>query len=336
MYINLSEYNLPKFRQDQLNNAIFKNFVDSIDEISTLPNDIKDKIKKDHPFPTIKPIKDIKTNDVFKQAFETLDNKKFESVLISHKDKRETVCISSQAGCPIGCKFCATGLGGFERDLTYKEIIDQVLHFARILKKEEKSITNIVFMGMGEPFLNTANLSKSIDIINNPEELNFSSRRITISTIWTGENILKFVEKHPQVNIALSLHSAIQEKREDMIPIAKKITLDDIKSDIKKYFEITNRRLTLEYLMLKEINDSEKDLEALIAFIESISRKLLHVNLLPYNDIRGKYKPTAREEIINAKRFLEKNKINTTIRKSMGFEINSACGMLKNTTSLPQ
>jgi 23S rRNA (adenine2503-C2)-methyltransferase len=329
MYIDILKYNFPKFRQNQLNNAIFKNFSNSFDEISTLPNDIKEILKRDFVFPSIQSVKETKNSEVFKKLFQTQDGKLFEAVLLLHKKNRQTVCVSSQVGCPVGCKFCATGQLGFERNLSYQEIVDQILHFARILKQKNLKVTNIVFMGMGEPFFNLGNLEKSISILTNPDEFNFSSRRITVSTVWTGYEVVDFVKKNPQINIAVSLHSAVQEKRRELIPLAEKITLDEIESGIKKCFEVSNRRITLEYLLLEGVNDSVEDADELVEFIMRINRKLLHINLLPYNEIEGVYKSTKTKKLFEFKEYLESKKINVTIRKSMGQEIASACGMLK-------
>jgi 23S rRNA (adenine2503-C2)-methyltransferase len=329
MYIDILKYNFPKFRQNQLNNAIFKNFSNSFDEISTLPNDIKEILKRDFVFPSIQSVKETKNSEVFKKLFQTQDGKLFEAVLLLHKKNRQTVCVSSQVGCPVGCKFCATGQLGFERNLSYQEIVDQILHFARILKQKDLKVTNIVFMGMGEPFFNLGNLEKSISILTNPDEFNFSSRRITVSTVWTGYEVVDFVKKNPQINIAVSLHSAVQEKRRELIPLAEKVTLDEIESGIKKCLEVSNRRITLEYLLLEGVNDSVEDADELVEFIMRVNRKLLHVNLLPYNEIEGVYKSTKTKKLFEFKEYLESKKINVTIRKSMGQEIASACGMLK-------
>ncbi len=327
--MDISKYNLPKFRQNQLNNALFKNFSSSFDEISTLSNEIKEVLKKGFVFPSIKSVKETKNSEVVKKLFQTQDGKLFESVLLLHKENRQTVCVSSQVGCPVGCKFCATGQLGFERNLSYQEIVDQVLHFAGILKQSDLKITNIVFMGMGEPFLNLENLEKSIEILTNPEEFNMSPRRITVSTVWTGDEILDFAKKNPQINLAVSLHSAIQEKRKELIPLAGKVTLDDIENGIEKYFEISNRRMTLEYLLLEGVNDSVEDADKLVDFVMRIDRKLLHVNLLSYNEINDVFKSTKTKRIFEFKKHLELKNINVTIRKSMGQEIGSACGMLK-------
>ncbi len=332
MYIDISKYNLPKFRQSQLNNAVFQNYTSSFDEISTLPNEIKEFLKRDFVFPSIKSVKETKNSEVLKKLFQTQDGKLFESVLLLHKENRQTVCVSSQVGCPVGCKFCATGQLGFERNLSFQEIVDQVLHFAGILKTQNLKITNIVFMGMGEPFLNPENLQKSIGVLTNPEEFNISPRRITVSTVWTGDEILVFAKKNPQINLAVSLHSAVQEKRKDLIPLAEKTTLGDIEDGIRKYFEISNRRLTLEYLLLEGVNDSFEDADKLVEFVMRIDRKLLHVNLLSYNEISGVFKPTKTKRIFEFKKYLDLKNINVTVRRSMGEEIGSACGMLKGTS----
>jgi 23S rRNA (adenine2503-C2)-methyltransferase len=328
MYIDISKYNLPEFRQRQLNEAIFKNLVGSIDEITTIPKDLKEKIKKDFLFPSIKVLKEVKNSEVIKKAFKTIDGKTFESVLILH-EKRNTVCVSSQIGCSVGCKFCATGNFGLERNLNYQEIVDQVLFFARFLKEKGENITNIVFMGMGEPFLNLENVEKSLEILTSLEGMNFSPRRITVSTIWVGNQLVDFAKKFPQVNIAISLHSVIQEKRQSLVPLAKHVSVKDIGDGIKEYFKVSNRRLTLEYLMLKGVNDQRIDAEELVKFIKEINLKLLHVNLLTYNRTNHEFNPSDSENLISFKNFLQTQGINVTTRKSMGEDIESACGMLK-------
>ncbi len=329
MYIDISKYNLPKFRQKQVNEAILKNLVSSFNDISNIPNDLKETLNKDFIFPSINAVKESKTFDVVKKLFQTKDEKLFEAVLLFHEKNRQTVCVSSQVGCPVGCKFCATGMLGFERNLDYQEIVDQVLYFARFLKQKDLKITNIVFMGMGEPFLNIENVEKSVEILTSSEGFNISPRRITVSTIWIGENVLDFVRKNPQINIAVSLHSASQKKRESIIPLGNKVTLDDIQRDMKKYFDFSNRRLTIEYLLLEDVNDSIYDAEKLVDFIMQVNKKLILVNLLPYNEVNNNYKPSKKKRILDFKKFLEKEGINVTIRKSMGQEISSACGMLK-------
>ncbi len=332
MYINLEKYKLPNFRQKQINHATFKNLVNSIDEITTLPEEIKEKIKEDIVFPSIKEKNTLSEKDTIKTSFETEDKKVFEAVLLKHENDRNTICVSSQVGCPIGGKFCATGKMGFERNLNYQEIIDQVLHFARKLKEEDKKITNIVFMGMGEPFLNLENLEKSTDILTNPEEFNLSQRRLTVSTIWTGKEVLEFFKKKTQINLAISLHSAIQEKREQLIPIAKKMPLRQIVEDLYEYFEFSNRRITLEYTLLNGVNDQKEDLKALQEFVlKDLGnyKKLIHINLIPYNMIDNTFHPTKEKEIKNFKRKLENKGIKTTTRKSLGQDTKSACGMLQ-------
>lgn len=336
MYIDLLKYNLPKFRQEQLNDAIFRNYASSIDSITTLPDELKEALKVDITYPSIEEIQAIENSEVLKKVFQTEDDKTFEAVLILHKKNRRTVCVSTQIGCPVGCKFCATGMLGFERNLTYQEIVDQVLHYARVLTDKNEKISNIVFMGMGEPSLNIQNLKKSVDILTNPKEFNISPRRITISTIWTGKEILEFFKGNPQINLAISLHSCIQQKRESLIPLASKIRIKDIEEGLKEYFKHSNRRVTLEYLMLKDINDKDEDIQALINFVKKLKKKLIHINLLPYNEVNNLYEPSSQERMKSFKNTLKENKINATIRKSMGQEIGSACGMLQRTISLPR
>lgn len=335
MYIDISKYNWPRYREQQLNTAIFKDFVSSFDEISTLPKSAREELKRDFRFPSIHPLLPIsKKVQVTKQLFQASDGQTFEDVLLMHLKDRNTVCISCQIGCPMGCSFCATGQLGFIRNLTSQEIVDQVLYFSRILKDQNKTLTNIVFMGMGEPFLNIKNVENSIEILTGQEYMNMSPRRITISSVGVIAPMKEFFQNNPQINLALSIHSAEQDVREDIIPYAKQTQLDEIRTFLKGYLRDNHRRATLEYIMLKDVNDGQESIDALIDFVRSIDQRLILVNLIPYNDIENKiYEPSSKQKIIDIKNYLQSQGINTTIRKSLGQEKYAACGMLKKKIS---
>jgi 23S rRNA (adenine2503-C2)-methyltransferase len=265
-----------------------------------------------------------------------------ESVLISPKPGDWSACISVQVGCPLGCLFCATGKMGFRRNLTAEEIADQVLFWKQYMKAQSEKLTlpigrqeaknilsDIVFMGMGEPFLNWENVKDALNNLISKDLFNFASRSISVSTAGIPDGIRKLAEEFPQVNLAISLHFGDAEKRKKYMPIAKKYDLSEIKKAIDDYFSKTNRKVFLEYLMLDGINDNQGDLEKLIEFIKSIEKNyLLHVNLISYNSTSDEFNSSSNNKIHNFKNELLQNKINCTIRKSLGDEIAGACGQL--------
>ncbi len=189
-------------------------------------------------------------------------------------------------------------------------------------------------MGMGEPFLNIKNVEKAIDILTGQEYLNMSPRRITISSVGVLAPMKEFFKNYPQINLALSIHSTEQDTREDIIPYAKQTNLEEIRRFLKEYLRDNHRRATLEYIMLKGVNDTDLAIDSLVDFVRSIDHRLILVNLIPYNDIENQiYEPSSKQKVIDIKNYLQSKGINTTIRKSLGLEKYAACGMLKKVTS---
>lgn len=335
-YFDLSSLKLKSYRQKQFNEAVFQQLVADINEIQTFSKELRTSISKDLVFPTIHKANKTHAKDesTLKILFEGADKNTFESVLLLHERKRRTVCVSTQIGCPMKCTFCATGQMGFTRNLTTREIVDQVLHFARFLKKQSEKVTNIVFMGMGEPFLNYDSVVESVEILTDSEQFGLGSRHITISTVGIVEPMRLFFAKFPQVNLAISLHSANQSKREELMPVAAETHIDQIAEYITYHIEKYNRRVSLEYLLLNDINDTKEDLRNLVDFFEKIgnnAKRLVHVNLIPYNKIDGiVFEPSPPRKVRQFKKHLIENGINTTIRKSLGQQDDAACGMLKN------
>jgi 23S rRNA (adenine2503-C2)-methyltransferase len=330
LILKLELAKFPKFRAKQIMAAIYQQAVDNYDEITTLPKELKEYLKKNIGIMSLKPVRSMVSKDgkTEKALFETNDGQKIEAVLMEFDDGRDSVCVSSQAGCQLGCKFCATGTLKFGRNLTYEEISDQVLYFAQKLHKKDRHVTNIVFMGMGEPFMNYENVMDSIRNINDPDGLNIGARHITVSTSGICEGIEKLADAKIQVNLAVSLHAPTQEIRQKIMPIAHKYPLEQLMKAIEDYIQKTNRRVSYEYVMLKNINDGEKDATALARLLKG---QLCHVNLIPYNatgiqGIEGSHKN-------NIKVFSEilKNRgITSTIRMTMGQDIDAACGQLAN------
>lgn len=332
---------LPTFRQAQINHAIFHDLVASIGEVTTFSKDLRDQLSSTIQFPTITPVKTTESANTTKVLFQVLSDKlEFESVLMRHKDGRNTVCVSTQIGCAMGCKFCATGRMGFSRNLSEREIVDQVLYFARELKNTSNpnpdcyaKVTNIVYMGMGEPFLNPVNTTKSIAILTDPDQFGLGSRHITISTIGLPKQMQEFFDKFPQINLAISLHSAIPEKRAQLMPkAAKAASIEDLAKYISRHISKTGRRVSVEYILISNENDGLDDIDEMENFFDQIgssAKKLVHVNIIPFNDItQTEYKSPSRTECSKFRDELQRSGINATIRVSMGQESRAACGML--------
>jgi len=326
----LKDLNIQKFRSKQIIHAIYKECKTDFDDIHILPKQDRIKLKENIKTISLEPTIELtsKNKNTEKILFQTKDNYNIETVLMRYKDGRNTVCVSVQVGCKLGCKFCATGKLGFFRDLTDEEITDQVLYINCKLKKENKRVTNIVFMGMGEPFLNYKNTLSAIRTLNNKETFNIGARSITVSTSGIVEGIKKFTEENMQVNLAVSLHAPTQEIREKIMPISKKYSLEELMKSIEEYIKKTNRRVSYEYIMLKDINDSEENARELASLVKN---QLCHINLIPYNDTATKnMSKSNKNKIHRFKEILEQIGITTTIRVSLGQDIQAACGQLAN------
>ena len=329
----LKELGVEPYRARQLIDAVFKQGITNFSELTTLPSVVRKNISESLPVSSLKIIRELSSRDkkTTKALFETHDGKKIESVLMRFKDGRSTVCVSSQSGCQLGCAFCATGKMGFHRNLTYDEITDQVLYFYLLLQKEKQRISNIVFMGMGEPFLNYDNVMRAVRQLNDKDCFNIGARSITLSTSGIRDGILRLADENIQVNLAVSLHAATQEKREELMPVAKMCRLDDLMEALRFYIGKTNRRVSFEYVMLKDLNDSRED----ALNLARISRNLLcHINLIPYNatgikDITG----SDKSRIEAFREILEQQKIPVTVRVSLGQDIDAACGQLASKKS---
>jgi adenine C2-methylase RlmN of 23S rRNA A2503 and tRNA A37 len=326
-----------KFREKQIIDSIYKNNIVSFSEMSFLPSDLKKELEKNINILDFIVLKIIgKVEDNFLKALLKLnDGSLIETVLISPKPGLWSCCISSQVGCLCNCVFCATGKMGFIRNLTDKEIYDQVLFWNNFMKNNElidsEKVDSIVYMGMGEPLLNYKNVKDSLKILTNKDYFNFGNRHISISTIGVKDTLPIFSQDFPQVNLAISLHFSSDEKRFEYMPYTKNNNLKDLKRFLDKRLLKSKRKIFLEYLMIKDVNDKREDLKNLINFIKSIKNSyLLHVNLIPCNDTGDGFVSSDIKEILHFKRSLNKHAINATIRKSLGEEYNSACGQLAN------
>jgi 23S rRNA (adenine2503-C2)-methyltransferase len=321
---------LPSYRIKQFNKQFYQEAISSWNELTTWPKELRDKLEKEVEFSKLKNIKEYVSKDQrsIKILAETKDGHPVESVLMYNKQKdRITICVSCMSGCSVGCKFCATGQMGLNTMLGSQEIIDQVMYFKRKLRNEGENISNIVFMGMGEPMLNLEGILKSIEILTDENKLALSPRRITVSTVGYIKQLREFLSKRTRVKIAISLHAPNQELREELMPtVAKDNTLPELLSLMSEFEEDTNKRVTYEYILLKDVNDT---LEHANQLAEILKDKLVLVNLINFNPSPSlPFESSTRERISKFKEVLERNGINTTLRYSMGDEIQGACGQL--------
>jgi 23S rRNA (adenine2503-C2)-methyltransferase len=316
----------PAYRLKQVKKLLFQNLTESWEEATTLSKELRQKLSEECPINGLKAEKVLRSesNNTIKTLFTLKDDLKIESVLMKHEDKRNTVCVSSQVGCAMDCNFCATGQQGSKRNLTVSEIIDQVLFFARISKNER--ISNIVFMGMGEPFLNYDNVLEAIKILNDKDGLNIGIRHISISTVGITEGISKLANEKLQINLAISLHAPNNDLRVKLMPINKKYPIEEIIVAVYSYIKKTKRRVMFEYLMIDEVNDSPTQAEELSKLLKNL---LCFVNLISFNPVgHSKFKSSPGWKIKKFKDILEKNNISVTQRYRFGQEIKAACGQL--------
>jgi len=330
----IKEHSLPTFRIAQFNLAYYKDLISSYDELTTWSKNLREELKKALPFSTISPTKTLCSKDqgTEKVLFDRIsDGKRFESVLMHHEDGRNTVCVSCMVGCPMGCIFCATGKMRFIANLTAREIVDQVLHFARILKKKKQTVTNIVFMGMGEPLLNLDQVMEAIRTLNNPDYFGFGIRRITISTSGITPKIYELMKLGYKGRLALSLHAPEQKLRESIMPIAKTYPLPELMSTVKAFATRTQLRVSYEYILIDGVNDTPTHAKALVHLLGE-DTELVHINLIPYNPIPGvPYRRSSLKSIHEFSAILSEFNISNTFRVTMGDDIQAACGQLANT-----
>ena len=317
---------LPKFRAGQLLDWIYSKGARSYEEMTNLPTAMR--LQFAETFPLFSPMMKARQESVDgsrKYLLEFYDGVSVETVGLPSSDNRLTVCCSSQAGCAMACKFCATGRQGLTRNLLVGEIVDQVL---AVQEDFNKRVTNVVVMGQGEPFANYDAVVDALRIMNNPKLLNIGARHITISTCGLIEGIKKFKQEPEQFTLAVSLHAARQEIRDCLMPAMKNQRLDALRKTLEEYATATGRRFSFEYALMKGINDGEEDLKAMISYCK---RLLCHVNLIPLNEIEGSpVMPADSKTLAYWQEHLEAAGIPTSIRKSRGTDIAGACGQLAN------
>jgi 23S rRNA (adenine2503-C2)-methyltransferase len=318
----------PAFRAKQIWEWTYKKLAGSFDEMTDLPKELRNSLKNTIVFNRLTPLIDRLSTDGWtrKILFNLPDNSQIETVLMGYNERR-TACISTQAGCGLGCTFCATGQAGLQRNITSGEIVEQVLYIMRWLKEKNEKLTNIVYMGMGEPFANYREVIRSLNCLTSQDGPEFGARRITVSTVGLIPQILKFADENLQVNLAISLHAATNELRNTMLPVNKKYPLETLIPACREYTEKTGRRISFEWALIDNVNDTA---EQAILLAKLIKRMLCHVNLIPLNPTKGfEGKRSKQERIIKFREILTKNRITNTLRVRRGIDINAGCGQLR-------
>ena len=317
------------FRGQQVYEWLWKKSARSFEEMSNLSKELREKLSENFAIlPVTVDEKQISGDGTIKNSLRLHDGPIVEGVLIP-TEKRMTACVSSQVGCSLSCKFCATGKLDLERNLRADEIYDEVV----IIKNQaehyyKRPLTNIVFMGMGEPLLNYKNVLGAIAKITGTDGLNMSSDRITVSTAGIAKMIRKLGDDEVKFNLALSLHAANDEKRSKIMPINESNTLDVLGEALAYYYSKTQNVVTFEYIVFKDFNDTIKDAEELLAFSKYVPSK---VNLIEYNSIEGgEFQNTSGNKLYKFQRYLEDNGLTATLRRSRGKDIDAACGQLAN------
>ncbi len=344
----LARWGEPAYRARQIWQGLYQHLYNSPDQFTNLSKSLRERLAESLNFSPIKPKQYLDSSDgqTRKTLFELGDGNVIEAVLMRYGDpadehatretqdakrktqhaKRRTLCISTQAGCAMGCVFCATGQMGFKRHLTSGEIVAQVMYYAQMLKRENLSVTNIVFMGMGEPFHNYDNMMAAIDRLNDADGFNFGARRMTISTVGLVPQIKRFADEHRQVNLAISLHAADDDERLSIMPVNKRYRIADVLEACKYYVEKTHRRVTFEWALINGVNDTPEVARKLSARLKGL---LCHVNAIPLNPTTGyKGEATSRERANQFKESLEQAGVPCTIRMRRGIDIAAGCGQL--------
>jgi len=323
----LQEWGEPAYRAQQIWRGLYRHFWNSPDQFTDLSKGLRNKLAVNLQWDVLTPDNQLASKDrqTVKTLFKLGDGNVIEAVLMKY-DQRRTLCISSQAGCAMGCVFCATGQLGFKRHLTSGEIVAQVMHYARQLNEQAERVTNIVVMGMGEPFHNYDNTLAAIDRLNDEDGYNFGARRFTISTVGLVPGIKRFADEQRQVNLAVSLHATDDVKRSKMMPVNKRFPIKDVIEVCHYYVEKTGRRITFEWALIHEVNDTPEIAQKLASLLKGLN---CHVNAIPLNPTTGySGKATNRQRAQVFKDVLEQAGIPCTIRMRRGIDIAAGCGQL--------
>ncbi len=312
------------YRAEQIFKWLYQVNVTSFEEMTDLSLELREKLKNEYNICNYNIIeRQVSKDGTVKYLFDILDENAIETVLMTYKHGK-TICVSSQVGCKMGCKFCASTGIAFIRNLTSGEIVEQLL---AVQKDLNIKISNIVFMGIGEPLDNFDNVMKAIEIINYPKGLGIGARHISISTCGLVPKIYEIADKDLQCTLSISLHASNNEKRSSMMPINNKYSIEELMKACRYYIEKTNKRISFEYALAKDNNDNEQDAKELVKLLKGM---LCHVNLIPINKIEeGKFSKSTNENIIKFRDYLNGKGIVATIRRELGSDIDAACGQLR-------
>ncbi|MEA4812008.1 MAG: 23S rRNA (adenine(2503)-C(2))-methyltransferase RlmN [Anaerolineaceae bacterium] len=322
-----SEMKQPSFRLKQIHQGLYNKLYASFDEFEAMPKNLRAELASRYTIEPFTVEQTLKSRDVNteKILFKCRDGALIETVLMRF-ERRNTLCVSTQVGCPMGCVFCATGQMGFQRNLSSGEILGQIIHFQRQHHAAGDAIRNIVYMGMGEPFLNYEQVSKSLDHLSDPEKLGLGARHITVSTVGVIPKIARFGADHPQVNLAISLHASNNALRSQLLPANRLYPLPALMKACKEYIGATNRKLTFEYALIEHLNDTPEHAHE---FAELIKGMLCIVNLITLNPSKKYPTPGSAYERVEAfRQILVEHGVRVTVRLRRGLEINAGCGQL--------
>ncbi|MBS1916613.1 MAG: 23S rRNA (adenine(2503)-C(2))-methyltransferase RlmN [Bacteroidetes bacterium] len=319
-----------KFRVKQVWEWLWLKHAHSFDAMTNLSKDLRNKLSEEFSLPALKiDATQYSADGTIKSRFKTFDNHLVEGVLIP-TDERKTACVSSQIGCSLSCKFCATGYMDRKRNLDFDEIYDEVVLINQQCERVyEKKLSNIVFMGMGEPLLNYKNVLKAIERISSPDGLGMSPRRITVSTAGVAKMIRQLGDDQVKFKLALSLHAANDNKRHEIMPINDTNNIKSLVEALNYFYKLTGNEITFEYILFKDFNDSQQDADELVKIYRQVPADL--VNIIEYNPIDAARFQKPDDETVNLfMKHLEKNKVNARLRRSRGKDIDAACGQLAN------
>ncbi|RDJ30999.1 MAG: 23S rRNA (adenine(2503)-C(2))-methyltransferase RlmN [Crenarchaeota archaeon] len=324
-----------RFRADQILHYIYKEFPVDINDMLQLPAAMREKlISEGYSIGSAKQTHMIQSDneDTVKLLLELDDKKSVETVLMRYRPlklntkTRHTVCVSTQVGCAMGCTFCATGQMGFERNMKAEEIVTQVIHFANLLKERGEHVTNLVFMGMGEPLANYDEMIRAIRLLTNPRAFGLGQRHITVSTIGLVSGISRLAGEDLQIGLAVSLHAPNDTLRRKLVPTASPNSVSEIIESGREYFKRTGRRVTFEYALIEGVNDTPEIANELAELLDGNGS---HINLIPLNPTAGNFSRPAKKRILEFERVLYRHNINCTVRVEKGVEIAAACGQLR-------
>ena len=320
-FVNMGE---KKFKAVQVYDWLYKKKIDSFDEMTNIKKSVVLKLKEDFTLEKPKILQVQNGKDVHKYLFELKDGQKVEAVLMNH-DYGNSLCVSTQVGCNMGCRFCESGRLKKQRNLETEEMVCQILLVEDV---QNIRVSHVVLMGIGEPFDNYDNVMRFIDIINDDHGIAIGARHITVSTCGIVPKIREFTKEKRQVNLAISLHAPNDKLRSKLMKINKVYPLKDVMDAVREYLKVTNRKVTFEYIMLKDVNDSD---ECALELAHLLKGMTAYVNLIPYNETSHiEFKKTDKSKIMHFYDILKKNKINVTVRKEFGSEVSAACGQLRS------